>query len=144
MGTTVLVCSALAGVLMASYAWEETATENEMLLLSMCALSMTSGLRLAVRELDNSPLAAPCPLPRAILCAATFCLLELVILTLWQSDDNVSLARAECEDAEVRTRAHGSDGFCEGCGRWPFCLLAVSLQFYQTCWVELTSAVNLR
>lgn len=58
-------------------------------------------LGLSIRELNDSPLATPCPLPRPTVSTAPFHSFYALIFPVGEPDHDVGLAGAERENAET-------------------------------------------
>ena len=79
----------------------------------------TSYLLPAITQTDDSPPAAPSPLPGTTVTATALHGPEFLVFALGQTNDNVSLDSAERKDAEAGARSKRADGFGEGSGRVP-------------------------
>lgn len=83
-------------------------------------------LLMTLRQVHNSPLSVPRPLSSTRITAAALKLPQLLILTLWKTNDNISLARSQRQDVDARRGTHGSESLDEWCSSGPGSLSQVS------------------
>lgn len=84
--------------------------------------NMRARISLPRRERHNSPLAAPCPFPRARISSASFCSPQLLVLPRLQPHDHISLAGPQRQHIEPGSGAKRADGLGERRGSVPLCL----------------------